>query len=324
MMSAIVLVLVLSTAIADEGPTSTLKSENASIDSINKKDLPIVQKWSGDYPVAELHRLSAGQQATPVGYIGDAKSFAAVWRVFQPDETCPEVDFEKNIVVFSRNITFYNSLSIVKIVMENGGVEVLAMETLSARPVEDHVSMALAVISREGITSIRCGETTFPIEKAVSAGSPGEAPGGVLDATYRIENREVRLIGGRSETPAAPGSTSKITTKVFGDPVYGDLNGDGRDDAALFLVHDPGGSGIFYYIAAAIATNGISRGTNAVLMGDRVVPLTIYIRNGALIATFADRGPDQSLAAKPTIEKTICLIHKDGHLGAGKPGIAGD
>ena len=153
------------------------------------------------------------------------------------------------------------------------------------------------------------------------AGSPGGAPGGVFNATYLIEKLVVRLTDGRAEVQSAPGSAIKITTVVFGEPVYGDLNYDGREDAALFLMHDPGGSGTFYYVAAAIAANDIYQGTNAVLLGDRVFPRTIHIRNGVVVAEFDDRNPDQPMAAAPSIAKTMYLRLNEGYLTAIKPPI---
>ena len=142
---------------------------------------------------------------------------------------------------------------------------------------------------------------------SVYAGPPDSAFDGALNATYRIEKQAFRLINGRSEVQAAPGSAIKITTVVFGKPAYGDLNHDGQEDAALFLVHDPGGSGTFYYVAAAIAAGGSYRGTNAVFIGDRVSPRTIQIRDGVIVAEFDDRSPDQPMAAAPSISKTMYL-----------------
>jgi hypothetical protein len=147
----------------------------------------------------------------------------------------------------------------------------------------------------------------------VQTGPPaGGAPGGVLNATYLIEKQAFRLVNGRAEVHPAPGSAIKITTVVFGKPAYGDLNHDGRDDAALFLIHDPGGSGTFYYIAAAIAAGDIYQGTNAVLLGDRVFPRTIHIRNGVIVAQYDDRRPDEPMAAAPSIGKTITLTLTEG------------
>ena len=143
--------------------------------------------------------------------------------------------------------------------------------------------------------------------------------GGVYEATYLIEKQVVQLVQGRAETQAAPGSASRVTTAVFGKVVYGDLDADGHDDAALFLVHDPGGSGTFYYVAAAIVKKGSYRGTNAVLLGDRVAPQSIQIRNGVIVAAYNDRRSDQPMAAVPTIDKTIYLTLKEEHLRTIKP-----
>jgi len=151
---------------------------------------------------------------------------------------------------------------------------------------------------------------------SVYAGEPDGALGGVLNATYLIEKQTVRLINGRAETQAAPGSAIRITTVVFGKPAYGDLNDDGREDATVFLMHDPGGSGTFYYVAAAIAANDTCQGTNAVFLGDRVDPRAIQIRNGVIVADYADRRADQPMAAAPSIGKTIYLMLKEGHLAA--------
>lgn len=97
---------------------------------------------------------------------------------------------------------------------------------------------------------------------------PESTCGGAVNAIFMVENRNVHLANGQARTPAAPGSAATITTEIYGQPVCGDLNGDGRDDAALVLVQESGGSGSFYYVAAAIAENGIYRGTNAILFSD--------------------------------------------------------
>lgn len=52
-------------------------------------------------------------------------------------------------------------LCVVKIA--GGDLEVAAMETLSALPVEDKVAVALAVIPREGIRFTQAGEKRIPV-----------------------------------------------------------------------------------------------------------------------------------------------------------------
>jgi hypothetical protein len=71
-------------------------------------NIPLLEKWSGDFPVTELDRLPEGQRTSATGYIGDTGTFIPVWRAFMPGKILPAVDFRKNIVVFTRNIQFYN------------------------------------------------------------------------------------------------------------------------------------------------------------------------------------------------------------------------
>ena len=42
--------------------------------------------------------------------------------------------------------------------------------------------------------------------------------------------------------------------------------------------------------------------------------LTIHIRNGVIVADYADRRPNQSMASLSSIGKTICLRVKEGRL----------
>ncbi len=263
------------------------------------KDLSILQAWSGDFPVAELGRLPTDQVKERVGYIADKATFAAVWQAMNPSLALPEVDFTVNIVVFSRNTVFYNHTSIARVVLKNGIVEVLAIETMSSLPIEDKVAMALAVIPRTGVEFIQTDSGLIPVMKA-SSNDP-------RDASYRIEGRNVRLFPGCAEEETMHGSVMRSSTSVFGKPVYGDLDGDGDDDAALMLVHNPGGSGTFFSVAAALNRNGTYQGTNAVLLGDRVAPQDLGIRNGVILANFAERGPTEPMTAPPTVGRTKYL-----------------
>jgi hypothetical protein len=126
-----------------------------------------------------------------------------------------------------------------------------------------------------------------------------------LDATYNIEDVGVTLTNGSASLPAAPGSATTVDTKVFGQPVMGDLDGDGDNDAAVLLQQDPGGTGMFYYLAAAINTGNGYRGTNALFLGDRIAPQDISIGNGIVVANYADRGPNEPFSVKPSIGKSL-------------------
>jgi len=132
----------------------------AAVQSSEPRDLSPSATWNGDYPIAALDQLPAGQQQNRAGYIGDADTFTKVWQNFMPEEAPPAVDFENSLVVFSRNVVYYNRTNIFKVTLTAGVAEVLAMETMSAMPVEDRAAMAMAVIPRAGVKAIRLDETT--------------------------------------------------------------------------------------------------------------------------------------------------------------------
>ena len=75
----------------------------------------------------------------------------------------PEIDFSRNLVVYTRNVTFYNRLSIFKITLTGDTIDIMAMETRSARQIEDHAGMAMAAIPREGIKNIQAGNEHVPV-----------------------------------------------------------------------------------------------------------------------------------------------------------------
>ena len=132
--------------------------------SETKTEVVIKQSWRGDYPVDQLEVLSENAEQKGKGYIGDPKMFSAVWAAFKPGESEPDIDFDDNLVIFVRNIQYYNRISIGKVFLKNGVAEVIAMETLSARPIEEKVAMSLAVISREGVHGIQTRDGVIKVE----------------------------------------------------------------------------------------------------------------------------------------------------------------
>lgn len=128
-------------------------------------ELAISQSWSGDYPVAELGRMPAGQRSSRTGYLGSAATFAPVWAAFQPGEALPAVDFRTHLVVFHRNLDFYNRTGIFKVTLRDGVADVLATETMSAIPIGDEVAMAMAVIPRAEVKFIRAWPAGIPVRE---------------------------------------------------------------------------------------------------------------------------------------------------------------
>lgn len=158
-----------------------------------------------------------------------------------------------------------------------------------------------------GLIALACAAPEAWHEKERAGGDP-------RNTTYRIEGRDVQLRSGVAETPAAPGSAAKVKTEIIGAPAHGDLDGDRVDDAALFLAHETGGSGTFYYVAAALRAGDLYRGTNAIFLGDRVKPGTLEIRDRVLVVEYTDRLPGESFSVAPSEEVTVHLALRGGEL----------
>ena len=133
--------------------------------SQTKTEVVIEQSWNGDYPVDQLKILPEKADQKGNGYIGDPATFSAVWAAFKPGESEPDIDFDGNLVLFVRNIRYYNRVSIGMVFLKNGVAEVIAMETLSARPIEEKVAMSMAVISREGVHGIQTRDGVLQVTK---------------------------------------------------------------------------------------------------------------------------------------------------------------
>lgn len=127
------------------------------------------------------------------------------------------------------------------------------------------------------------------------------------NATYMISGQPVTLVNGYAEVAVAPGSASKIVTQYFGNEAMGDLNGDGVADVGFILTQSSGGSGTFFYAVAAIKTVDGYRGTDAVLLGDRIAPQPTEIRDGKLLLNYAERASGESFAVRPSFGKSLWL-----------------
>ncbi|TKB48483.1 hypothetical protein FCL40_12290 [Ferrimonas sediminicola] len=80
----------------------------------------------------------------------------------------------------------------------------------------------------------------------------------------------------------------------------GDLDGDGIDEGVDVVVHQPGGSGSFYYLSV---NRGLACGFEplaAVFIGDRIALDALEVSGGRLSLTFRDRDPQEPMSASPT------------------------
>lgn len=133
-----------------------------------------------------------------------------------------------------------------------------------------------------------------------------------MDAEYFIEGQYVRLSDGVAETDAAPGSSSKIITRYFGNELKTDIDGDGTQDVAFVLTQTRGGSGVFFYAVAALKTERGYVGTDGYLLGDRVSPQSTTMSPNprhvrVIVFNYADRASGEPMTAQPSVGKSDYL-----------------
>ncbi len=129
------------------------------------------------------------------------------------------------------------------------------------------------------------------------------------DGSYRVEGYLVTLVDGESDVPIVPDGSSRILTRYFGNELRKDIDGDGREDVVFFLTQERGGSGVFFYIAAALARDGGYIGVDATVVGDRIAPQSITSGPGRQVwANYADRAPGEPMTARPSVGRTLRLL----------------
>ncbi len=135
--------------------------------------------------------------------------------------------------------------------------------------------------------------------------------------SYKIDGQSIQLTNGLSEIEAAPGSASKITTRYFGNELKHDLNDDGREDIVFIVTQEKGGSGVFYYVVAALNTANGYVGSEGLLLGDRIAPQSTNIdegttsqgtkRNNVVVVNYATRKPGEAFTVQPSVGKSIWI-----------------
>lgn len=125
--------------------------------------------------------------------------------------------------------------------------------------------------------------------------------------TFTLDGETITLTDGLLEKEIAPGSVSKDTIRYFGNEAVGDINGDGKDDKVFFITRSSGGTGLFYYVVGMLATDILPKGTKAALIGDRIAPQPLEVRDGIVLVNYADRKPDEAFTVEPSVGKTLRL-----------------
>lgn len=97
-------------------------------------------------------------------------------------------------------------------------------------------------------------------------------------------------------TPAEPNASPQLyTTQFFGLIAYGDLNGDGAEDAAVILQTHNGGTGDVKEVAAVLNQNGQPYNISTFAIGSMVAVESLEIHGGEIRISGRTAGPNDAL-----------------------------
>jgi len=144
------------------------------------------------------------------------------------------------------------------------------------------------------------------INRTDGPGDPGLSTGWA-NLVVTLGDRTFIMSNGFAAQEAVPRSATQDTIRVIGGPALGDVNRDGHRDAALLIENDPADGGAVYYAVLAVNDAGSYHATNALLLGDRIAPLTVDFLDGRFVYNYYERGPGEPMTARPTVQKSFWI-----------------
>ena len=154
----------------------------------------------------------------------------------------------------------------------------------------------LTLRNAEGTKMVEAKVAQLPV--AATGAVPPETLVALENLTYQsalTKSGSAPLKDGKYEEEAAPGSASKVTVSMTDNVAVGDLNGDGKDDAAVVLASGGGGSGTFIELVAVVDQSGQWYPVDSVSLGDRVKVNSLSIEHETIVVDMTTHGPNDPM-----------------------------
>lgn len=168
--------------------------------------------------------------------------------------------------------------------------------------------MLIGIIAAIAALGLLLAAMRFALDAGRGQGPQGN-PEAAKNLTIMIDDEAFALSDGFAETEAAPGSAARNTVRIVGEPVTGDVTGDGNLDEAILVRNEPGGSGTFYYAIVAVNEGSSYRASNALPLGDRIEPQKVEFVDHRFVYHFLERKADEPMADAPTVQRTVSVTY---------------
>jgi YD repeat-containing protein len=93
--------------------------------------------------------------------------------------------------------------------------------------------------------------------------------------------------------------------------LFGDLNGDGKEDAVTLLSVNSGGSGQFTYLTSVLDVNGQAKALKPVMLGDRIKLNAVNLASQVITVDMVTQGPQDPLCCPTQAVKQV--YHAQGN-----------
>lgn len=120
--------------------------------------------------------------------------------------------------------------------------------------------------------------------------------------------RTVQLSNGQFESNSDPTSSDFVNVNMGSLVAFGDLNGDGLQDAAIIIGENYGGTGVFTSVAVMLNQMGQPIFAGSVTIDDRPAINALSIQNGEILVDATIHGPnDPGCCPAQPVTKTLRL-----------------
>ena len=177
------------------------------------------------------------------------------------------------------------------------------------------VSTLLGAFGSFGLAFVTEAYPSEPTKAATQAPTLKE----IKNASYSgIEGLKspIKLVDGRWKgRPHKKGSASRPVVSLVGDfRITGDLDGDGTDEAVVFLNYAPGGTGQLLHLAVMGRKRGKIENVATTLIGDRVQIRDVRIEQKRIFVDVIQAGPKDAMCCPGEVTTREWTLEPGGKL----------